>query len=123
MTKGLGMRKGRAEAKKAAVDAAMAVAADVADGRVDATDLEQAVVEECRRLFGTVIGPDDPVWELHVQVCRAVLAVGGVAADELAEWAAVQARAEETGVALVVADCSDVDVEVNQAVDAEPVEE
>lgn len=84
-------------AKKAAVDAAMSVAEDVATGRLDTAALDTAVATECRELFGRVAGPGDPLWELHVDIARQVLAVGGgLPADELAEWLAVTRQAEGT---------------------------
>lgn len=82
-------------ARKAGVDAAMSVAEDVATGRLDTTALDAAVAAECRALFARVEGPDDPLWELHVEVARQVLAVGGgISAGELAEWLAVTRAAE-----------------------------
>lgn len=75
-----------------AIKAAMAVARDVADGRLMPADLEEYVVAECRALFGTVAGPGDGLWQLHVEVCRAVLAQKGIPADELTEWLAVARR-------------------------------
>lgn len=79
-----------------AIDAVMDVAQRVAAGDLDAGDLVGAAVAECRRLFGRVEGPDDALWELHVDVARQVLAVGGgISADELAEWAAVYRAADE----------------------------
>lgn len=82
-------------AKKAAVDAALVVAEDIAEGRLNAVDLERAAVEECRQLVGRVIGPDDPLWSLQVDVARQCLAVGGwITGDELAEWVAVYRAVE-----------------------------
>lgn len=82
-------------ARKAGVDAAMSVAEDVAIGRLDTAQLDAAVAAECRTLFARVEGPDDPLWELHVEVARQVLAVGGgIPAGELAEWLAVTRAAE-----------------------------
>lgn len=82
-------------AKKAGVDAAMSVAEDIATGRVDTAQLDAAVLAECRELFGRVAGPGDPLWELHVDVARQVLAVGGgLSSMELAEWTAVYRAAE-----------------------------
>lgn len=72
------------------IDAAMDIAKDVAEGRIAPTDLESAAVEQCRELFATVYGPADPLWSVHVDVARQVLAFGGLGADELAEWVAVQ---------------------------------
>jgi hypothetical protein len=76
--------------KRDAVDAAMSVAQDIAEGRLAPPDLEQQAVADLRALAGQVIGPDDPVWELQVEIARGVLAAGGIAADELSEWLAVE---------------------------------
>lgn len=75
--------------KRDAVDAALTLAQDVAEGRLSPTVLESQAVAECRELFGTVAGPDDPLWELHRDIAHQVLALDGVPADELAEWLAV----------------------------------
>ena len=74
------------------VTAAMSVADDAAQGRVSPAALEQQAVTECRELFGTVAGADDPLWPLHVDIARQVLALDGMPADELAEWLAVARR-------------------------------
>jgi hypothetical protein len=75
------------------IKAAMEVAEDVAAGRLDPADVDKAATDACRELFGTVIGPDDPLWSLQVEVCRGVLGVGGaIPAGELTEWAAVARR-------------------------------
>jgi hypothetical protein len=71
------------------IRAAASVARDAAEGRLSPAALQQQSVAECRELFGTVAGPGDPLWELHVEVCRAVLAQRGIPADELTEWLAV----------------------------------
>ncbi|UVT31519.1 hypothetical protein SEA_MASK_87 [Mycobacterium phage Mask] len=82
-------------AKKAGVDAAMSIAEDIATGKLAVDQLDAAAAAEARALFGRVEGPDDPLWELHVDVARQVLAVGGgIPANELAEWAEVERRAE-----------------------------
>jgi hypothetical protein len=75
--------------KRDAVNAAMSVATDVAEGRLSPTDLETTAVMELRQLVGEVVGPGDPVWDLQVQIARGVLALDGVPADELSEWLAV----------------------------------
>jgi hypothetical protein len=82
--------------KRDAIEAAMAVAESVSSGELSPDQLEQQLVAECRALVGTVVGPgpDDPIWELQVSICRGVLAAGGIPADELAEWAAVARRRE-----------------------------
>lgn len=85
-----------ATTKRDAVDAAMSVAEDVAEGKIDPSTLDQAVAKECRELFGTVLGEGDPLWPLHIDVTRQVLADGGLSADELSEWLAVaRSRAGE----------------------------
>ena len=81
-------------ARKEVVVSALAIADAVAHDRMSPIELEAAAVEQCRELFGTVYGPEDPLWELHVSVVRQVLGFGGVPADELAEWTAVQRRRE-----------------------------
>ncbi|WP_020109609.1 hypothetical protein [Nocardia sp. 348MFTsu5.1] len=73
----------------AAIKSAMSVAKQVADGTLHPADLDRAAADECRVLFGTVAGPDDPLWPLHLDVARGVLAAGGIPADELTEWLAV----------------------------------
>lgn|GEM_PF-1987493 len=85
----------RKTAMKAAVTAALAIAEDVTAGQLDVTTLDALALEECRGLFARVVGPGDVLWDLHVEVCRQVLAVGGgVPVDELAEWVAVYRAAE-----------------------------
>ena len=80
----------RKDAMKAAVTAALQIAEDVTAGHLDVTTLDALALEECRNLFARVVGPGDPLWDLHVDVARQVLAVGGgVPVDELAEWVAV----------------------------------
>lgn len=82
--------------KRDAIDAAMSVAEDVAEGKIDPAALDQAVADECREQFGTVVGPREPLWELHIGVCRQALALGALTADELSEWLAVaRSRAGE----------------------------
>lgn len=81
--------------KVLAVQAAMDVAEAVAGGTLNASALEAAAVAECRQLFAHVAGPGDPLWELHVDIARQVLGVGGgIPAGELAEWLAVTRSAE-----------------------------
>lgn len=77
-----------------AIKAAMLVAKDVAEGRLDPAELNAAVVAECRELFAFVAGPGDPLWDIHVEVTRQVLALDGIPVDELAEWLAVTRRAQ-----------------------------
>lgn len=77
-----------------AIKAAMSVAKDVAEGRMDPAELDAVAVAECRELFARVEGPDDPLWELHVDVARQVLGLDGIPVDELAEWLAVARQAQ-----------------------------
>ncbi|MDV3291904.1 flagellar hook-length control protein [Mycobacterium avium] len=72
-----------------AIKAAASVARDVADGKLSPSDLEAQAAAELTQLVGTVAGPDDPIWPLQLDIARQVLALGGVPADELAEWLAV----------------------------------
>lgn len=81
-------------ARKEVVVSALAIADAVAHDRMSPVELEAAAAEQCRELFGTVYGPEDPLWELQVSVVRQVLAFGGMTADELAEWLAVQRSRE-----------------------------
>lgn len=76
--------------KRDAINGAMSVADDVAQGRINPADLEHQAIAECRALFGTVVGEGDPAWPVQLDVARQVLALGGVPADELAEWLAVE---------------------------------
>lgn len=108
-----------------AIKAASSIARDVADGRLSPAALEQQAASECRELFGTVAGPGDPLWALHLDVARQVLALDGVPADELAEWLAVtRHRAGEPvsqPVPEVIGDMPDPDPEPEPA--AEPHQE
>ncbi len=94
----------RKDAMKAAVTAALAIAEDVTAGQLDVTTLDALALEECRGLFSRVVGPGDVLWDLHVEVARQVLAVGGgVPVDELAEWVAVYRAAEAEAAAELAA--------------------
>lgn len=92
------------DTRREVVASALSVAEAVAEGHMSTADLEQAAVDQCRELFGTVYGPGDELWPLHVDVVRQVLAFGGMPADELAEWTAVQRRRE--GIPVVEAQVS-----------------
>lgn len=81
--------------KSDAVKAAMQIATDVTEGKVQVDELEAAAVAECRKLFGTVYGPDDPLWDLHLDISRQFIAMNGFTADELAEWVAVMRSRED----------------------------
>lgn len=82
--------------KAAGITAAMAVARDVAEGRLNPADLAAEFEADARSLFGAVVGPDDPLWPLQLDVARQILGLGGVPADELAEWLAVARRRESS---------------------------
>jgi hypothetical protein len=73
---------------------AMGLADDVAAGRVLPAEIEAHARDAARRVFGRVVGPGDPLWEVQVDVARQVLAAGGVPVGELVEWVAVL-RADE----------------------------
>lgn len=75
--------------KRDVIEAAMGLADDTAQGRLDPAALEAQAVADVRRLFGTVIGPEDVAWPVQVEVARQVLGLGGIPADELSEWLAV----------------------------------
>lgn len=77
-----------------AIKAAMSVAKDVAEGRLDPAELDATVVAECRALFGRVDGREDPLWDLQLDVARQVLGLDGIPVDELAEWLAVARQAQ-----------------------------
>ncbi|SHP48224.1 flagellar hook-length control protein [Mycobacteroides abscessus] len=85
------------EAKREAVKAAMSVAEDITSGKLTPEDMDAKVATECRRLFGLVTGPDDPLWELHVGITRQVLGLDGIPVDELAERVAAARRAQQRG--------------------------
>lgn len=72
--------------KRDAADAALSVAEDIAAGRLDPAAMEAEIADNCRELMGTVTGPDHPCWAVQLEVCRAVLAAGGLPAEEIAEW-------------------------------------
>lgn len=76
------------------VKAAASIARDAAEGRLDPAQLDTALAVACKQLVGVVVGPDDPLWALQLNVARQMIAAGGVPTDELAEWLAVQRRRE-----------------------------
>lgn len=75
--------------KREAIKAAASVAEDVATGRLDPSELEAQALKECRALFSYVAGPGDPLWPLHVDVAKQVLALDGIPYNELVEWVGV----------------------------------
>jgi len=70
-------------------DAALILAKAAAEGHVSIDVVEQAAEQRCRALFGSVAGPGDPLWELHVEVARQAISLGALSASELGEWQAV----------------------------------
>ena len=77
------------------VNAASDTLRDVETGVLSAANVEARAVEQCRTLVGVVgAGPADPLWSLHLDVARQVLGAGGLSANEIAEWLAVQKRRE-----------------------------
>lgn len=78
-----------APTKRDAVNAAMSVAEEIAEGRLDSAALQAQAVAECREMFGTVVGEGDPLWTLHADVARQAVSLGALSAGELSEWAAV----------------------------------
>lgn len=71
-------------------------------GTTTAATLERELADTMRAEFGTVgTGPDDPLWSLHLDVCRQFLAAGGLTSNELREWLSVRLRAENCGAAPV----------------------
>jgi hypothetical protein len=81
-----------APTRRDAINAAMSVADDVAQGRLDPARLDMQLEAACKALCGNVAGPDDLLWALQVDIARGVLAAGGIEPGELAEWAAVGRR-------------------------------
>lgn len=79
-------------AMKAAVDAAMTIATEVATGVQDPADLDATATAAVWEIATQVVGPGDPAWEPQLHIARGVLAAGGIPGVELAEWAAVYAQ-------------------------------
>lgn len=75
--------------RKAAVEAVLKVAEDLAEGRLDPEELNADCSKEMATLFGVAVGPGDAAWELQCRVARQVIALDGIPVDELAEWVAV----------------------------------
>lgn len=65
------------------------MARDLAEGKITSDQLEGYADQCCRDVVGIVVGPDDVLWPLQVEICRAVLAARGLSPDELVEWLAV----------------------------------
>lgn len=83
------------KAKRDAIEAAMGVANDVAEGRLTPDQLDAELRAYVAAEFGVAIGPQDAVyWPLQVDLCRQVIALGGLSVDELLEWVAVRRQAQ-----------------------------
>ena len=72
-----------------AIKAAMAIARDIAEGRMPPATLEAEAEAAVRELAGVVVGPGDLAWPAQVDIARQVLAAGGLSVDEQLEWLAV----------------------------------
>ena len=69
----------------------------MSDGRLTAATMADRAVARCREVFGRCDGPTDPLWPVHVDLCRAVLGHGGLSASELAQWLGVARIRENPG--------------------------
>ncbi len=77
------------------INAASDTLLHIETGALTPADVERRAVESCKALFGVVgLGPADPLWSLHGDVTRQYLEAGGLSAEEIAEWLAVQRRRE-----------------------------
>lgn len=84
----------------AAAEAVAVLMTEVSEGRLTAATMAHRAVERCREVFGQCDGPTDPLWPVHVDLCRAVLGHGGLTASELAQWLSVARSHEDSGVAV-----------------------
>ena len=71
------------------IKVSMGLAKAAADGTLSADVLDAELVAQCRALVGVVTGLADPLFGLQLDIARQVLSLGGLTADELAEWQAV----------------------------------
>lgn len=85
------------------IKAATSVARDAAEGRLTPADIERQAVEELSALMLLPADPGTALADLRIEVARRVLAEGGVPADEVAEWLAVQRRRENPDLDAVAA--------------------
>lgn len=81
----------------AAAEAVAVLMNEVSDGRLTAATMAERAAQRCRELFGQCDGPTDPLWPVHVDLCRAVLGHGGLPAGELAQWLSVARNRENPG--------------------------
>ncbi|OBF93051.1 hypothetical protein A5773_20095 [Mycobacterium sp. 852014-52450_SCH5900713] len=77
-----------------AVDAVAVLMTEVSEGRLTADTMADRAAARVREVFGQCDGPADPLWPVHVDLCRQVLGHGGLPAAELAQWLSV-ARSRE----------------------------
>lgn len=84
----------------AAAEAVAVLMAEVSEGRLTAATMADRAVQRCREVFGQCDGPTDPLWPVHVDLCRAVLGHGGLSASELAQWLSVARCRENPGAAV-----------------------
>lgn len=83
-----------------AAEAVAVLMTEVSEGRLTAATMADRAVQRCREVFGQCDGPTDPLWPVHVDLCRAVLGHGGLPASELAQWLAVARSRENSGPAV-----------------------
>jgi len=81
----------------AAADAVAVLMAEVTSGDLTAATMADRAVQRCREVCGQCDGPTDPLWSVHVDLCRAVLGHAGLPASELAQWLAVARNGENPG--------------------------
>jgi hypothetical protein len=82
------------------IKAAMGVARDIAEGRLAGGQVDAEAVSACRALAFTVVDSSDPLWPDQCEVARQIIAAGGIPANELSEWLAVQRRRDGVSCAL-----------------------
>ncbi len=89
-------RAARRAGRRGDVAEAKFLAHELATGRLDQAEIDRLVLEESRDLFANVVGPGDVLWPVQVEVARRVLALNGLPANEIAEWAAVVQAYEDS---------------------------
>lgn len=80
-----------------AIKAAMSVAADLSAGTITEAEITAVAATEAEALVGTVVGPEDVLWSLQVEIARQVLARRGLSVGELTEWLAVARGRTDAG--------------------------
>ncbi|BBY67767.1 hypothetical protein [Mycolicibacterium helvum] len=81
----------------AAAEAVAVLMTEVSEGTLTAATMADRAVQRCREVFGQCDGPTDPLWPVHVDLCRAVLGHSGLPAGELAQWLSVARNRENPG--------------------------